>query len=62
MVDFKWFVEGGLRPIPTLASMPNCVCSKGFRDMGVQTDTRTDTKSGALSELSVTGFNSPNTL
>jgi len=36
-------VEGGTRPIPTLASIPNCACSNGLIGSGVQKDTKTDT-------------------
>ena len=31
------------RPIPTLASNPNCVCSNGLRTWASATDTKTDT-------------------
>jgi hypothetical protein len=31
------------RPIPTLASSLNCLCSKDYGDVGSATDTKTDT-------------------
>jgi hypothetical protein len=61
MVDFEWLVEGGMRPIPTLASNPNCNCSNGLGGQGSATDTKTDTIFPTPLESSVTGANPPTT-
>ena len=45
--------------IPPPATTSNCECSKGLRGLGVQTDTKTDTKFGAQREFGVTGDNPP---
>ena len=49
------------RPIPTLASIPNCECSNGLRGSKVSKDTRTDTDLSTPLEFSVTGANPPTT-
>jgi hypothetical protein len=43
-IAYIFFVKTDVnRPIPTLASNSNCVCSSGLGGSGVQTDTKTDT-------------------
>jgi hypothetical protein len=49
------------RPIPTLASNPNCGCSNGLRGRASATDTKTDTIFPTPLESSVIGANPPDT-
>jgi hypothetical protein len=45
--------------IPTLASLPYCVCSKDLRNKGSKVDTKTDTKKSAPSVSVIMGLNTP---